>query len=86
MARLALEPLILIVTKDAPNAGLRSAANSALGVLLCGEGRGTGGPRPAALECCAGRESAKWLEGYWEKVLRKVVEEDEGEKEEDVQE
>jgi hypothetical protein len=30
------------------------------------------------LECCS-REAAGWLGGYWDKVLRRVAEEDEGE-------
>ncbi len=83
VARDSLEALVAIVTKDAPSSALRGAANSALGVRLSGEGKGRGGPRAAVLECCSSREGGKFLESYWDKVLQKVVLEEEGGKEEE---
>lgn len=77
LARDTITPLYTCVTKDTPNSILRHKANVALGSLLGWNEGGKGPcdtPRGDVLALC-GKEGAKFLEGYYSKVLKKELEE-----------
>jgi len=92
LAGVVLDPLVYAVTKDTPNPLLRHKANVALGAILVGGVGGASsattafqrGPRTDIL-AVAPRETARFLEGYWTKILRKELEDtvEEGKEEEE---